>query len=265
MPDLPLAGCGIAVTRPAAQAEALMDMIRAQGGNPIPFPLLEIVPLEDYTAFEHVISSLEDYNWAIFISTNAVEHGLPYVLKSGGWPDKLRCAGVGPATAKALAGFGITQVLVPAQRYDSEGLLALPEMQSMVGKRIVIFRGEGGRELIAETLRARGAQVVYAECYRRRNPQADAGDLPRLWQNNQLHAIIVTSSEALRSLLALADDGTANWLRATPLYANHPRIGELVRERGLQICIANGSDDEAMLQCLLIMQAARKHQGKTHE
>ena len=242
-----------------------MELIRTQGGNPISFPLLEIVPLEDYTAFEHVISSLDDCNWAIFISTNAVEHGLPFVLKSGSWPAKVRCAGVGPSTASALAGFGITQVLVPVQRFDSEGLLALPEMHAVAGMRIVIFRGTGGRELIAETLRARGAKVVYAECYRRRNPQADAGDLPRLWQNNQLHAIIVTSSEALRSLLALAGAGTADWLRATPLYVNHPRIGELVREHGLQVRVASGPGDEAMLQCLLTQANCVQTPRQNHE
>ncbi|TSA48487.1 MAG: uroporphyrinogen-III synthase [Nitrosomonadales bacterium] len=255
MPDLPLAGRGIAITRPAAQAQALAALIRAQGGNPILFPLLEILPLQDYTDFEHAIACLNQCDWAIFISANAVEYGVPRVLARGVWPARVRCAGIGPTTAAALGDFGITQVLTPPQRFDSEGLLALPEMQGMAGKRVVIFRGTGGRDLIAKTLRARGAEVIFAECYRRHNPQTDAGDLSRLWQNKQLQAIIVTSSEVLRNLLDLASDGKeagcADWLRATPLYVSHPRIGELAREHGLQAHMASGPGDEAMLQCLL--------------
>ena len=251
MPDLPLADRGLAVTRPVTQAKKLAALIRAQGGKPILYPLLEVAALEDYSDFEQSIAQLSKCTWAIFISANAVKFGVPRVLEHGAWPSGASCAGIGPSTVAALAGVGIDQVLIPVQHFDSEGLLALPEMHAVAGKRVMIFRGVGGRELIAETLRTRGAEVTFAECYRRRNPQTSLGELAKAWQNGELHAIIVTSSEALRNLLELASNETAEWVRAVPVFANHPRIGALAERHGFQVFVASDPGDEAMLQCLL--------------
>ena len=250
MPESALAGRGIVITRPAEQARQLAELIRANGGIPILFPLLAIAPLSDYTKCDAAIATLEQCDWAIFISTNAVQNGMARVMQGYGQPpDMTRFAAIGPSTASELGRFGISQVLFPQNRFDSESLLALPEMQKVAGQRIMIFRGEGGRELLAEKLKARGAEVVLAECYRRTNPQQDAGVLPGLWQNRQLHAIVVSSSEALRNLLDLAGD--AEWLRATPLYVNHRRIADQARSHGLHVSVAQGSGDAAMLQCLI--------------
>jgi uroporphyrinogen-III synthase len=250
MPDQALAGRGIAITRPADQAKALSDLIVGSGGKPIPFPLLDISPLDDYTVFDRVLAGLPECDWAIFISTNAVQQGMPRVAaRYPNIPPGLHFAAIGPATAEALGRYGVDRVLVPTDRYDSESLLALPEMNDMQDRRVVIFRGVGGRELLAETLRARGAEVVFAECYRRVNPQRDTGELPLLWQNGQLHALVVTSSEALRNLLQLAD--ATPWLRDTLICVNHPRIGEIARANGLHVAVADAPGDEAMLQCLI--------------
>jgi uroporphyrinogen-III synthase len=250
MPELPLAGRGVVITRPAEQARQLAELVQANGGTPILFPLLAIVPLEDYSACDTVIATLEHCDWAIFISTNAVQQGMPRLFQQYARPPvKLRFAAIGPSTAAELARFGVAQVLSPQHRFDSESLLALPEMQTVQGRRIMIFRGTGGRELLAEQLTDRGAEVVFAECYRRINPQHDTGTLQRLWQNGQLDAIIVTSSEALRNLLDLT--GSAEWLRATSLYVNHRRIADLARTHGLRAAVADGSGDEAMLQSLI--------------
>lgn len=249
MPDA-LTGCGIAITRPIDQAQPLADLVRQEGGTPVLFPLLAISPLEDTTTFDAVIESLPQYDWAIFISSNAVEQGMPAVrARHPQLPDSLRFAAIGPSTAAALQAFGVGQVLTPASRFDSESLLTLPDMHAMEGKRVMIFRGVGGRELLAETLSARGASVVFAECYRRTNPQRDAGELTRLWQNNQLHALVVTSSEALRNLIALAGD--ADWLRHTPICVNHERIAIQAREHGLQAALATTPGDTGMLNCLI--------------
>ncbi|MBU3735820.1 MAG: uroporphyrinogen-III synthase, partial [Methylobacterium sp.] len=202
MPEPALAGRGIVITRPLEQAGALAELIRQQHGRPILFPLLAIQPLDDYSAFDRVLDQLPHTDWAIFISTNAVEHGLPRLQQRyPNLPERLRFAGIGPTTAARLADFGIRQVLIPQERYDSEHLLALPEMQQVQGLRILLFRGTGGREVLADSLRARGAEVIPAECYRRSNPQQEAGELAGLWQNQHLHACVITSSEALRNLL----------------------------------------------------------------
>lgn len=256
-----LAGRHIVITRPEAQAGQLCRRIAEQGGTAHAFPLIEIVPLRDFTAFDTALATLDDYDWAIFISSNAVENGLPRLkARQGGVPSRLRFAAIGPVTAAGLAEHGITQTLTPALRFDSEALLALPEMQAVAGRKIMIFRGVGGRELLADTLRARGAEVRFAECYRRINPQANADSLDRLWQNKTLDAIVVTSTEAMRHLLDLAGTGSA-WLAATPICVNHARIAELARRHGMKAEVAEAPGDDAMLACLI--QTLNRPQGST--
>lgn len=249
-PDLPLAGCGIAITRPLDQAQLLAELVYQAGGKSVLFPLLEIVALDDYAAFDSVVDQLDGFDWAFFISSNAVQHGMSRLLARRAFPATLRCAAVGPVTAMELSGFGVPEVLTPTDRFDSESLLNLPEMQAVAGKRCVIFRGVGGRDVLAQTLRERGAEVVFAECYRRINPRRDAGELARLWQNGNLQALVVTSSEALRNLLALASHG-ADWLKAIPIFVNHPRIAEAAAAQGLQAITATAPGDAGMLEALV--------------
>lgn len=250
MPDLPLAGRGIAITRPVDQAADLTKGILQAGGNPISFPLLAIAPLENYATFDHVIETLLTCDWIVFISSNAVQQGMPRIAaRFPQQPSDLRFAAIGPATALELARYGVDQVLTPTARFDSESLLACPEFKDMRQQRIVIVRGVGGRELLAETLRERGAEVAFAECYRRVNPQHDAGKLPELWQNDRLHAMVVTSSEALRNLLQLAPE--ASWVRNILICVNHARIAETARQSGLKVALADAPGDAAMLQCLI--------------
>jgi uroporphyrinogen-III synthase len=249
-PELPLSGCGIAITRPLDQAQSLAGLVRRAGGNPVLFPLLEIAPLNDYSAFDHVVEHLDDFDWAFFISSNAVQHGMSRLLAQRAFPATLRCAAVGPVTATELAGFGIHDVLTPSDRFDSESLLNLPELQAVAGKRCVIFRGVGGRDVLAQTLRERGAEVAFAECYRRCNPSRDAGELARLWQNGGLQALVVTSSEALRNLVALTGHDE-HWLKSTPIFVNHPRIAEAAAAQGLRAITATTQGDAGMLDTLI--------------
>jgi len=252
MPEGELQGKSIAITRPIDQARKLNELVIRSGGKPVSFPLIAIAPLADYSKFDHQLTDLANYDWAIFISSNAVQNGMPRLLnKLGSVPGNLRFAAIGPVTAAELAGFGVEQVLTPQDRFDSESLLGLAEMQQIEGKRFVIFRGIGGREVLADTLKARGAIVDFAECYQRINPQQNANVLTALWQNKQLDAIVVTSSEAMRHLLDLSDNGHANWIKNTVLCVNHARIAELPQQLGLKIAIAKAPGDEAMQQCLI--------------
>lgn len=250
-PATNLAGRHIAITRPVEQAARLTRLIEEAGGQSISFPLLEIAPLQDYSAFEQLLDDVSVQDWLIFISSNAVQHSVPRLqAKFVQWPAKPRCVAIGPVTAAELVQYGVTNILQPAQRFDSEALLALPEMQSVHDQRVMIVRGIGGRELIADTLRSRGAEVCFAECYRRINPQTDTGKLQRLWHNGQLDTIVVTSSEAMRHLLAMTDNGSAEWLRDIRICVNHARIAELPSRLGLHVQVAAAPGDEAMLQCL---------------
>jgi len=250
MTDKPLTGITIAVTRPVDQAQALCEAITRLGGRAVLFPLLAIMPLQDYHSFEQQLALLETTDWAIFISPNAVNHAMPRILKHyGNIPDNLIFAAIGHQTAKELAHYGVRNVLTPHSRFDSETLLALPEMHEVANMKIAIFRGVGGRELMAETLIARGANVYFAESYQRINPQTDANLPGELWKNGELQAIIVTSSEAMRSLFDLA--GTSEWLRHVVICVNHERIAELPRQFGLKVVVADAPGDDAMLNKLI--------------
>ena len=113
-----LTGIGIAITRPINQAKKLAALIEQAGGTPISFPLIAITPLNDYSQFETVISEIESYDWAIFISSNAVQNGMPRLVKQG-IPKNLSFAAIGPVTASELQSFGVKDVLIPNDRFDS--------------------------------------------------------------------------------------------------------------------------------------------------
>lgn len=248
-----LKDAGIVITRPAEQAKKLSSLVTAEGGKPILFPLIDIVPLTDYQAFDDTIDALANYDWAIFISSNAVQNGMPRVLrKFPQLPSGLKLAAIGPVTAAELSQMTGQQVLIPEGRFDSESLLNLPQMQTMQHQRVMIFRGIGGREVLADTLSARGAKVAFAECYRRINPQSTSQPLEILWQNGECQAVVVTSSEAMRHLLQMTANGTAEWLQNIAICVNHARIAEeaLAASNKLNIHIADAPGDAAMLACL---------------
>lgn len=245
----PLAGRTIVVTRPKAQAAPLAEAIAAAGGRPLLFPLLEISPPVDPTGLSLAAARLAEYSIAVFISPNAVDYALPALLAKGPWPATLRPAAVGPGTVKALAAHGIGDCLLPTARYDSEALLELPELAAgaVAGRRIAIFRGDGGRELLAETLRERGSRVDCITAYRRSAPSGDAGELLAAWRGGRLDALSVSSSEALRYLFALLDAEGRSFLGQTPLFVPHARIAENARQLGLDKIILTDAADAGII------------------
>src|SRR5574340_743259 len=202
MAEHPLAGLRIAVTRPRDQAAPLARRIEQAGGIPLLFPLLDIESAADQAALREQVSRLAQFDLAIFISPNAVQYGMAAIRAAGELPKNLKIAAVGQGSAKALRELGIVGVIAPTERFDSEGLLALPELQAVAGRRVMIFRGDGGRELLGETLKARGAAVGYAACYRRSRPQQDIAAL----LDAAPDALTVTSSEALEYLWQMLGD-----------------------------------------------------------
>ena len=251
MTPAPLAGLGILVTRPAHQAEHLANLIRQAGAEPILFPALEIVDLPDLQPLQKLIERLDEYDLAIFISPNAVNKAMNLIRAKGHLPVKLRIAAIGKGSAKVLTLFGVKSVITPQQSFDSEALLDMPALRDVTDQRIVIFRGDGGRELLGDTLTARGAQVEYAECYRRQKPQADNGKLLYLWARNELHAITVTSSEVLRNLFDLVGKLGQQWLKKTPVFVPHIRIAQAAQELGLKQVIVTEAGDENMLASIV--------------
>lgn len=248
-----LAGRTIVVTRPLAQCAPLVEAIRGEGGDALVFPLLRILPADDPRPLTDAVAHLDDYAVAVFISPNAVDHSLPAILARGPWPAGLVPAAVGQGTVRALAAHGIGGCIVPAGRFDSEALLARPELaaEHVGGRRIAIFRGDGGRELLADTLRERGAHVDCITCYRRSGPAAGFGQLLEAWRAGRLDAIVVSSSEGLRYLVAGLDEAGRERLRQTPLFVPHERIAGIARELGLARVELTEAADSGLIRGLL--------------
>jgi uroporphyrinogen-III synthase len=246
----PLAGRGIVVTRPAQQSGPLAERISAAGGHPILFPVLEIIDTPDLQPLIDVSARLEDYQLAVFISPNAVVRTMSQVLPRRIWPARLRVAAIGKGSVRELERFGVTGVIAPARYFDSEHLLELPELQTVAGQRVVIFRGDGGRELLGDTLAARGARVDYIECYRRARPDADAAPLLQAWAGNALHAVTITSSEGMRNLFAMVGQSGQLRLQQTPVFAPHPRIAAVARELGCNAVIDTAPGDDGLMDAL---------------
>ncbi|MGH8718098.1 MAG: uroporphyrinogen-III synthase [Burkholderiales bacterium] len=238
-----LSNKGIVITRPAEQSEHLATLVREHGGNPILFPALEILPLENREPLLQIFSRLAQFDFAIFISSNSVNHSLAHL--PGGWPENVQTAAIGAGTLHALEAFGISKVIVPKDSADSEALLQALEQVS--GKRVVIFRGQGGRELLKETLIARGAVVEYAECYRRAIPKLDPAPLIELWSRSRLHAVTVNSGEALRNLFEMLPSEAQSRLRKTPLFTPHPRLAAVARGLGCAQVTTTAPGDEGLI------------------
>lgn len=218
------------------------------------FPLQEIAPLQDTKTLREQISRLAQFDTAIFVSPNAVKYGIAAIRAGGEIPPALKVATVGQGSAQALRELGITDVIAPVERFDSEGLLAMPALQHVAGRKVMILRGDGGRELLGDTLKARGATVEYAACYRRSKPRQDAAMLLAAAPD----AISVTSSEALANLWQMLDSGARQALRNTPLFAPHARIAGQAREQGWQQVELTASGDDGLLSALLAWSSRRK-------
>jgi uroporphyrinogen-III synthase len=255
-----LAGRTIVVTRPAQQAAALAECIVAAGGSVLLFPVIEIADLDDLRGFHAIVDRLEAFDLAIFISPNAVAQAMTLISARRAWPAQLPVATVGRASARLLAAQGVRDIAVP-ERFDSEALLELPALTAAAGKRIVIFRGVGGRELLGETLVKRGATVEYAECYRRKRPPADAAVLSGAWQRGQLDAVTVTSSEGVRNLVEMLGAGR-ELLAAVPCFAPHRRIAATAREAGFRCVHETAAGDEGLVAGL-IAHFSKASRGKT--
>lgn len=245
----PLAGRTIVVTRPRAQADPLAAAIRVAGGDPFIFPLLEIGPAPDPAPLAAALDRLADYALAVFISPNAVDYSLPAILARGPWPVGLTPAAVGQGTVCALAVHGVAGAVAPSERFDSEALLELPPLQAtaVAGRCVAIFRGDGGRELLADTLRQRGASVDCVPCYSRRAPEGGAAPLLERWRAGRLDAFTVSSSEGLRYLVDMLDAGGRRLLATTPVFVPHARIAENAAALGLRAVVLTAPADAGII------------------
>lgn len=243
-----LKGKTIWVTRPAKQAEALANLIEQVGGNALLLPVIDIMPNEITGRDIQVIQNLDHYQQVIFLSSNAVECGLNLMEQYWPqWPIGLQWWAVGKATAGAMKHLGV-EAQIPSHGYNSEGLLAMAALSQVHDQKILIVRGENGRNLLPDTLGARGAKLTFLEVYKRTPSQPtrkQTQQLISLVENGQLNNIVITSIAALENVMALS---AANGLeiRSIPLVVISQRIADVASNLGFDAIqvVSSGESNE---------------------
>ena len=245
----------VLVTRPKEQADHLCKLITNSGGEPILFPTIEIQAIIRSDILSDIFEKINDYEFVIFISQNAVNVAFEYYLDHSNISVQQKIIAIGGSTAKALHLNGIENVIHVGTQADSESLLMLTELQAsnVKDKKILIVRGKGGRELLAETLKSRGAKIEFAEVYQRCLPQYEVNVRQKVWQDTIPDAIIITSNESLENLLTLTLEEDKAKLFNTPLVLMSERAVELAEEFGFtsSIQLASDKNDEGLLSALI--------------
>jgi uroporphyrinogen-III synthase len=258
VPAAPLSGRCILVTRPQAQAQALARLIGEAGGTAACVPAIEIRELGDLGPLRQVADRLEGYDFAIFVSRNAVKKAMQVISASRPgkpWPARVRVATVGQGSREELREHGIGEVLAPEGRADSEALLALPALQDVQGRRVALFRGDGGRALLGEELERRGATVEYVPCYRRVRPEA--GPLSAIWARG-VDAVTVSSAEGLSNFIDMLGADAKAQLSRTALFVPHARVAQAAQLAGMQRVIVAGPRDAEMAAALVAYFSAAR-------
>ena len=240
---------GVLVTRPVHQSDQLVAAIEHAGGHAIRFPVIEIVgrPADHIGADER---KLPRPDIVIFVSSNAVSHGVEFVDGSNAL-----YAAVGPATKSAIESFGLNVHIYPDGGYDSEHLLQTSELQNVAGCTVRIVRGKGGRELLAETLGKRGARVNYLEVYRRvphEFSDTELSGLQRQWLNGDIHCVIAMSVESLEYFLIALPADCRKALDKVSLVTPSKRVIQTAMDivPEMETVLAAGPGTDEMLEAL---------------
>lgn len=230
-----LKGLRVLNTRPLKQGKALSRAIEAVGGIAIECPALAIVPQDkDWLSS---LPSLDKADQAIFVSANAADYCFTSLAqKQLLWPTSIKVIAIGQATATALSRYGVRVDLIP-ERANSEHLLKLEVMQKVDKKTILLFKGEGGRTLIAESLYARGANLLIFDVYKRQIPQCNPQHLYSLRHNEAVDIVLFTSQQAMENIFILFGEDAHTWLCSKPCLVISERLAKEASLLGMQTII----------------------------
>lgn len=231
----------VLVTRPAGQQHDMMERLDSAGYDAVHVPALRIESLPLADADRRLLMDLDQYHAVFFVSTNAVALGVAAMDDYWPqWPVGVHWLAVGEATARAMEQAGLPAER-PAHGNDSESVLALPCLQALNEKKVLVLRGEGGREVFAQRLRDRGARVDYISLYRR------LCDDRVTWPGTPVAAVLVTSVESWHCLQKKAGASLSGAL----IVAGSERIAAAIRDQGHgRVAVAASPRDEDMLECL---------------
>jgi uroporphyrinogen-III synthase len=283
-----LRGVGVLVTRPEPQALPLCRLLEAQGAIAVRFPVMNIQPLEDRHELLTRLGTLENFDLVIFTSANAVRYGASLLAQTRDLahtrdatraqdPTRMQdlaqrrapaqahpvpkkrefvLAAIGPATARALDEAGHRVSITPDRGFDSENLLRHPQLERLSGQRILLVKGNQGRELLQQELTRRGAEVVTAEVYKRQRAVPTAAaleDLKAKVAAGAIHVITATSLEIAANLLALATPALRSDLDGLHWLVPGARVAQGMRELGLSAPLleADSADDHDLLAAIV--------------
>jgi uroporphyrinogen-III synthase len=253
---LPLQGLGVLVTRPQHQAMPLCRLLSTLGANTILLPAIEIKPLAQRGALAARLGAAENFDLIIFTSSNAVRFGAALLDQRR----DLALAAIGPATVRALNQAGYRVAVQPTAGFDSEGLLRHGKLQHVAGNRILIIKGEGGRDLLQQELARRGAQVTVADVYRRERATPAPDDLAALeadFAAGAIHVITATSAEIAANLLALATPALRGEFERVHWVVPGARVAQSLHERGLSAPLlqADSAEDQDLVDAIVRWRA----------
>jgi uroporphyrinogen-III synthase len=245
-----LAGCGVLITRAKHQAHELKSAIKAAGGDALLFPVIDIIG-RDVDEIGRELADLPDPDIVVFVSGNAAAYGLAAVKRKNA-----KIAAVGPATRAAIESVGVDVDIFPQQGFDSEHLLRHVSLQSVRDRNIVIVRGQSGRELLADTLEARGANVHYLSVYDRVPHEPSLADLENLeiaLNQGRIRFVIVMSVETLGHLVHILPPQCLTLLRQSTLVAPSTRVLQTASELipGIATELAPGPQAPALIDTLI--------------
>ena len=249
-----LQGVRVLVTRPQPQADTLAQHLSRYGAEPVVMPMIEITPLftSEILPLTSPLTDISQFNKVVAVSIPSAEIAFNLSPKK---PEAADWFTPGLSTAKTLARFGIT-ALCPDALFTSEALLQLPGLQNIAGERILLLKGEGGRDVIEQTLKARGADVVPLVLYRRVCPKYSNSMLEQTVASKTINAIVATSSQIVTHLLACFQAVNAkSFICMQPLLVPSERVAEHARAKGFTqtvVCQSAGNDDvtAALLQLI---------------
>jgi uroporphyrinogen-III synthase len=236
------------VTRPEAQAGYLIESLNKEGLDTYTLPLLNISAAKDPSELNAALAQLAQFDLAVFISPSALN--AVFATLNAPWPADLAVAVVGPGSAQRAAELGVQRIIVPPQQFDGEGLLEqLKKLGPQTGKKIVLFRGNGGRDILPAGLTAAGAEVTLVTAYQRSAPQLDSAEIERQLQFG-CDGIVISSSEAAQHLFNWAGGETRLKLQCALYFVPHPQIAEALRANGVRNIVQTAAGDDGITRSI---------------
>jgi uroporphyrinogen-III synthase len=252
-----LKNLSVLVTRPAPQGAMLCEEITALGGYAVYFPTIAIIPCQNANLLREQIAHLQQYDWLIFVSRQAVAYSIQLIREH--WPilpANIKFAAIGEGTAEALQAAGLREVVYPLDEWTSEGLLKLADFQQITGQQVALVKGLGGREILAETLTARGAKITQLITYQRSLPiYNDISEYLDLLRQKKIDIIVCTSGESLHNLIKIIGVANQALLFNVLLVVVSSRLVEIAKNAGFKhIFLAANAGHKAIIDTLCFIK-----------